>query len=206
MKKRTKRIVKRWLALVLITALIGQTVSMRFFDTAYAAETGQNASESSTESVAEQFAENNSALPVTVLGEVESLRGENEKHFRMSDGSYMAVSYGMPVHVQDEDGEWQDIDNRMILSPDQTQYTTQNLYTNASFSASLALGGLFSTSYGDTSVSMSLMDTAQANQIMSEYAAELQTALKEIDESLFMSEGSSLRGYGVKLIFEQISC
>ncbi len=194
MRKKTKRIVKRWLALVLITALIGQTVSMRFFDTAYASGTEQIVSDSGTVLSAEQFTETDSSRPVTVLGEVESLRGENEKHFRMSDGSYMAVSYGMAVHVQDEDGEWQDIDNRMILSPDQTQYTTQNLYTNASFSASLALGGLFTTSYGDTSVSMSLMDTAQANQIMSEYAAELQTALKEIDGSLFISEGSSVVG------------
>ncbi len=68
MKKKHKRIIRRWLALVLITALIGQTVSMRFFDTAYAAGTEQIVSESGTELSAEQFTETDFSRPVTVLG------------------------------------------------------------------------------------------------------------------------------------------
>ena len=47
-----------------------------------------------------------------VVGEVESLRTEEGKHFRLSDGSYLAVSYGTPVHYQDASGRWQEIDNR----------------------------------------------------------------------------------------------
>ena len=47
----------------------------------------------------------------TVIGELEELRTESEKQFQMSDGSYMAVSYGMPVHYQGENGAWADIDN-----------------------------------------------------------------------------------------------
>ena len=43
-------------------------------------------------------------VPVTIVGEAEELRTENTKHFRMSDGSFTAVSYGIPVHYQDEDG------------------------------------------------------------------------------------------------------
>ncbi len=35
---------------------------------------------------------------VTILEEEISLRGEYEKHFRNSDGSYTAVSYSEPVH------------------------------------------------------------------------------------------------------------
>ncbi len=49
----------------------------------------------------------------TVVQEVEELRGEDSKHFQMSDGSYLAVAYGEPVHYQDEEGAWQDIDNAL---------------------------------------------------------------------------------------------
>ena len=46
--------------------------------------------------------------------EVEELREENAKHFRLEDGSYLAASYVDPVHYLDEDGKWQDIDNRLF--------------------------------------------------------------------------------------------
>ena len=59
---------------------------------------------------------------VTVLYEDESLRGEYEKHFLMSDGSYQAVVYGYPVHEL-VDGVWVEIEStnqnaRGNVSPD----------------------------------------------------------------------------------------
>lgn len=48
-----------------------------------------------------------------LVAEVESLRGEFEKHFINEDGSYVAVSYGYPIHYEDEDGAWQEIDNTL---------------------------------------------------------------------------------------------
>ena len=172
MKK--KRILKRLLALVLITALCVQTVSTRFFSTAYAAD-NLSAETENLQLTDESNDETRTVeAPVTVLGEVESLRTEDEKHFRMSDGTYMAVSYGMAVHYEDEDGLWQDIDNRMVLLTDQATYRTYNLESTTDFSASLTSGSLFETSHDGTSVSMSLLDTEQANRIMAQYAAQLE--------------------------------
>lgn len=51
----------------------------------------------------------------TILGELDDQRDEYEKHFRLSDGSNMAVSYPIPVHYE-ENGEWEDIDNTLQLS------------------------------------------------------------------------------------------
>ena len=102
---KKKKLLQRILALVLVAALWWQTDSMRFFCTVYAAES--TVSESTELSSDNELTENDTEdtdVPVTVLGEVENLRTEGEKHFRMSDGSFMAVSYGMPVHYQDEDG------------------------------------------------------------------------------------------------------
>lgn len=41
---------------------------------------------------------------VQIIGEVEGLREEGIKHFRLSDGSFVAVSYGLPVHFQNSGG------------------------------------------------------------------------------------------------------
>lgn len=50
-----------------------------------------------------------------VLAEETSLRGEAEKHFRLSDGTYLAVQYARPVHLQTADGQWADLDNELTL-------------------------------------------------------------------------------------------
>lgn len=56
--------------------------------------------------------------------EVESLREETVKHFRLEDGSYIAAQYKGPVHYLDENGAWQDIDNSLSL--DGSEYSTSN--------------------------------------------------------------------------------
>ena len=48
--------------------------------------------------------------------EVTELREEYVKHFRLEDGSYVAAQYNYPVHYTDENGQFIDIDNRLIDS------------------------------------------------------------------------------------------
>ena len=55
--------------------------------------------------------------PVAIIAEIESLREENVRHFRNADGSFSAVLYSEPVHFQDEDGVWQEIDNTLQFEP-----------------------------------------------------------------------------------------
>lgn len=90
-----------------------------------------------------------------VIGEMDELREEAVKHFRMSDGSFLAVQYDGPVHYQDTDGEWQDIDNTLRRSGD--RYVTQNGAVSKAFAASLDSGLLFETSYQAYSIGMSLV-------------------------------------------------
>ncbi len=49
----------------------------------------------------------------TIIGEIESERTENTKHFRLSDGSFIAATYSEPVHYM-VDGEWEEIDNTLV--------------------------------------------------------------------------------------------
>ena len=61
---------------------------------------------------------------ISELFELEELREETVKHFRLEDGSIIAVQYDDPVHYLDTDGKWQDIDN--TLSSSGSEYVTSN--------------------------------------------------------------------------------
>lgn len=50
-----------------------------------------------------------------VMGEMISLRSETEKHFRMTNGSFVAVGFEKPVHFLNDAGEYVDIDNTLVL-------------------------------------------------------------------------------------------
>lgn len=54
--------------------------------------------------------------PADVIGEVSDLRDESVKHYRLSDGRFVAVDYGTPVHYKDEGDEWTDYDNTLELN------------------------------------------------------------------------------------------
>ena len=97
----------------------------------------------------------------TVVGEVEQYREESVKHFRMEDGSFIAVDYGSPVHYSLDEGEdkiWHDIDNSLILESaglaragalggDELhtvqKYTAVNGTHSKSFAGNLSSGFLF---------------------------------------------------------------
>ena len=59
-----------------------------------------------------------------VVYEVLDRREETVKHFRDSDGSYVAAQYEYPVHELDANGEWQDIDNSLAEAG--SEYATPN--------------------------------------------------------------------------------
>ncbi len=95
--------------------------------------------------------------PLHILGEVEALRTESQKHFRLSDGSFAAVAYDSPVHYADSDGQWQDIDNTLTLN--QGAYVAENGLESKAYAATLNQGEpLFTASYGDCSISVSPVD------------------------------------------------
>lgn len=155
----------RFLSLFLVLALLFQMLPVQALaatdneSTAVAVEEGQH--------------------EVSVLGEVEDLREEDTKHFRLSDGSFVAVSYGMPVHFQNGNGEWTDIDNRLSLAAG--AYRTANATAPVAFSSTLTDGKLFSAEHNGQSVSMTLLDTAMADRMISGELEPEETVPDETD-------------------------
>ena len=103
---------------------------------------------------------------VTVLGEVEELREENIKHFRLSDGTFVAVDYGMAVHYEDSEGSWQDIDNTISQDAATQTFNLERDDAIVSFASSLTNGKVLTTSKGDASITMTLLDSDEVNRML----------------------------------------
>ena len=159
---------KRLISLLLALALVIQILPLSVF-----AEGEKN------DSLSDETAEVVSEQPgMTVLGEMTDRRGESEKHFRMDDGSFVAVDYGAPVHFSTDDGEtWNDIDNTLVLSRgDAELYVTENGDSVRSFAPDLRAGQLFTVANGAYGLRMGLpsdADNANGGTRNSSSAAEI---------------------------------
>ncbi len=156
-----KRLLSKLISLVLVMAMIIQILPQKVF-----ADVGTALSPEQTEGSV--FESSYSPSPTYVEGEVLDLRSEDGKHFKLSDGSFLSVSYFEPVHYEDSEGKWQDIDNTLVLDGDKGIYSTkQNGKSRVEFAADLSEGLMTRLSWEDHSVSMSLLTTSEIEDILS---------------------------------------
>ncbi|MBQ9761745.1 MAG: DNRLRE domain-containing protein [Oscillospiraceae bacterium] len=117
----------------------------------------------------------------TIVQEDTSRRGEYEKHFLMSDGSYQAMTYDEPVHRL-VDGEWVEVDNSLQLSVDTdgvSRYSTVNGLMDVSFAQRLG-NQLVTMKQDDYSISWDVQAVSNNASVMSADVAQLQPAQAQI--------------------------
>ena len=106
----TKRVQFKITAFILTLAIVFLAVpSVVYAETAEAIKNAVSHSEPSENA-------SSGAGSYNIVYEDESRREESAKHFRLSDGSYIAAQYNYPVHYVGEDGEYEDIDNALKSS------------------------------------------------------------------------------------------
>ena len=145
------KILKRILSLVLTLVLVFQLLPLNAF-----------AAEVLTDTAAE---ETNWEMPEQeepdVVGEVEELRDHTSKQFRLSDGSFAAVNYGIPVHYRDGNNNWVDVDNTLTYSSSAGQYLSVNGDEQRGFADILTNGQpVLVSQYEDYGVEISLLPLA----------------------------------------------
>ena len=126
--------------------------------------------------------------------EVTELREESAKHFRLSDGRYVAAQYGEPVHYIDENGNYIDISNKLSRA-------SGGVYTNESARIKFAkkINGsteLFALHDGSTKLTLSLIGAIKGtkgkitNYEDDRYATELQKMmnLEELSASVLYED------------------
>lgn len=117
---------------------------------------------------------------VSIVEEDVSLRGEYEKHFLMSDGSYQVALYNEPVHKR-EDGEWIEIDNTLAIqtaADGTTQYATVDGLADVGFSQTYG-DQLVTMQQGDYSVSWGVEAVSGNTSIMASGSATLSAELEQ---------------------------
>ena len=162
-----KKNVTRLTAILLASSMLLQELPVSAFSGASDEPAQDAAAIELTDSVETATEEADETSTPEIIGEEESLRDENEKHFRMSDGTYIAVSYDAPVHYRNAKGEWEDIDNSFTYVSDakgDAVYRSENAVVSSEFSADLSDGMLFSSEIGDASVSMHLLDPEEETE------------------------------------------
>lgn len=88
-----------------------------------------------------------------------SLREESAKHFHLEDGSYVAAQYSYPIHILDDDGSFQDIDNTLSEKLGGI-YATKNSRIKFAKKAT-GNANLFTLKDGNTKITMSLIGAAK---------------------------------------------
>jgi len=126
--------------------------------------------------------------------EATELREESAKHFRLSDGRYVAAQYGEPVHYIDENGNYIDISNKLSRA-------SGGVYTNESARIKFAkkINGstkLFALHDGSTKLTLSPIGAIKGtkgsvtNYEDEKYATELQKMmnLEELSASVLYED------------------
>ena len=103
------------------------------------------------------------AKDVVVLEENEALRGENIKHFKLSDGTTKAVVYPQAVHYKDENGKWVDIDNALTLNG--SEYSSNNKQS-IKFANKSGSSGLVSIKDGDYKIDFTPLSTNKVSAVI----------------------------------------
>ena len=113
-------------------------------------DTSQGVNEEQTEEAS--FAQGE----LVILEEDISLREENVKHFKLSNGTVKAVSYANAVHYLDREGNWIDIDNSLTLNG--SEYTANNKQ-KIKFANKSGSNGLLSIKDGEYKIDFTPLNT-----------------------------------------------
>lgn len=109
---------KRWMRFLAMTLAV--TVLATTVDTTLLAAPETATEEAVTEQEMERLiTEDTGESDAVILSEVEEEREEDSKTFYMSDGSFMVAQYDVPIHYEDEEGEWQEIDRTLELETEE---------------------------------------------------------------------------------------
>ena len=128
--------------------------------------------------------------------EVTELREESVKHFRIEDGSYVAMAYDSPVHYVGADGSFLDIDNRLYDGG--SEFSTSN--ARIKFAKKITgNGSLFTLHENNTKITMSLIGAIKKTEgkITSNHSTDEQ-------ESTALGKLANLENLEASIIYENI--
>ena len=154
--KQEYKISMKFFAFVMALLMLLVSLPVATFANAIQTDTNETNSSVNTESEAVK-------TEVIVLEEDETLRDENIKHFKLSDGTTKAVVYSQAVHYKDSDGKWVDINNALTLNG--SEYSSNNKQ-NIKFANKSGSNGLVSIKDGDYKIDFTPLNTNKVSVVI----------------------------------------
>ena len=111
---------------------------------------------------------------VFVMAEDVSKRGEFEKHYLCSDGTYIVASYAEAIHYKNENGEWIDVDNEVSYNKSAQNYRAGDDAFSVEFASTSDVSKLVTMNSGEHVISWGLTTdktVSHSNTIMSDSVA-----------------------------------
>lgn len=141
-------------------------------------------------------AESTVAAQPAILREATDRREETSKTFLRSDGSYVTYIYGTAIHEKDENGIWQEVDNRLTKKEDGIA-TADGTFTFAIDRPSVTMGEVSWTLTRDngTFAGATATNTDTSAEYLAMSAKEKQTTATKATSQVTYLDGS---GNGVR--------
>ena len=147
---RRNKAITRTLCVVLSLIMVFHIIPSTIFSEASELLNGNVTGDGLIQSTEDVAGANSSIDPFEVV----ELREDYTKHFRLSDGSYVAAQYNYPIHSLDENGEWQDIDNELSKSGSEFSNESARIKFAKKINGS---SNLFTMHDGNTKITLNLI-------------------------------------------------
>ena len=111
--------------------------------------------------------------------EVKELREENVKHFRLEDGTFIAAVYPTAVHTLDENGNWEDINNKLLAASNEITTSDQRIKFAKKTTGN---GNLFTINSKNTKLTFNLIGAKKGivGEVRNHNDAEEETELQKM--------------------------
>ncbi len=124
-----KKLWKQFIAAMVAITLTVTTINLPVYAAPVDTETSDTAEESAETEETVEESNDSEEESAKILSEVEDEREEDQKTFLMSDGTFMVAQYGTPVHYEDQEGRWEDIDYSLEAETVTNGTEPQEVYT-----------------------------------------------------------------------------
>ena len=137
-----------------------------------------------------------------ILSEVKEEREESSKTFLMSDGTFMVAQYAAPIHYEDENRKWQEINHALVEETAGTASDAEDGYTTTEkagdcdrikFSKKLKEGKTVTIKNTEFPLSWGVKDAEK--QTVQVISSENEEPKKWNDKFLFVDTGSQVLRY-----------
>lgn len=129
---------------------------------------------------------------VFIVEEDQSKRGQFEKHYLCSDGTYISVTYPEAIHYLDTNNMWQDVDQSLSYNATTGMYTSGKTDFNVSFSHKVSSTNMAQIKRNGYTLSWGILTTTKSKNELSKSTTSQTKRSLDSDMDLILIPSSAV--------------